>query len=207
MIDGTAFLLFLSGALLLNITPGPDMAFTLATTARCGARAGMSAAIGVGAGSLIWAAATAAGLSAFLAASDNAMSIIRLIGGVYLLVLAVRTVTDDRPANKVRAGAEAANAFRTGVVTNLFNPKVGLFFLAFLPSFVSAQSAAPALQMFFLGAVFSVTGAIVLVLVALGAGRLRARFAGSDRFRGWLKGLSASMFGGLGCYLLLSQER
>lgn len=206
MIDPAAFALFLGGALLLNITPGPDMAFTLASTARGGTRAGLAAAIGVGAGSLGWAAATAAGLAAFLAASEHALTIIRIAGGAYLLFLAVKTLTEKAapPAAEGRSGVMAA--FRAGALTNLFNPKVGLFYLAFLPGFASAEGGNLALQILILGTVFSFTGTCVLMLVASAAGAVRGRLVQSGRVRGALKAFTASVFGGLGLYLLLSRQ-
>lgn len=206
MIEPAAFALFLGGALLLNITPGPDMAFTLASTARGGTRAGIAAALGVGSGSLGWAAATAAGLAALLAASEHALTVIRIAGGAYLLYLAVRTLMekDAPPEADGRSGVVAA--FRAGALTNLFNPKVGLFFLAFLPGFADPEGGGVAMQTFVLGAVFSVTGTCVLVLVAFAAGAVRGRLAQSGRVRGALKAFTASVFGGLGIYLLLSRQ-
>jgi threonine/homoserine/homoserine lactone efflux protein len=206
MLDGASFALFLTGALLLNLTPGPDMAFTLASTARGGARNGVAAALGVGAGSLLWAAATASGLAAMLAAYEHAMTFVRIIGGFYLLYLAVKTITESAQSHQPDGTRGLAKSFRTGVTTNLFNPKVGLFFLAFLPGFANTGSGEVALQIFVLGAIFSITGAIVLVMVAMAAGLARARVAGSDRVRRALKGLSAAMFGGLGLYLLTADD-
>jgi threonine/homoserine/homoserine lactone efflux protein len=207
VIEPAAFALFLGGALLLNITPGPDMAFTLASTARGGTRAGLAAALGVGAGSLGWAAATAAGLAAFLAASEHALTVIRLAGGAYLLYLAVRVLTekDAPPITDGRSGVVAS--FRAGMLTNLFNPKVGLFYLAFLPGFARAEAGDVALQILFLGAIFSFTGTCVLMIVASAAGAVRGRLVQSGRVRGMLKAFTASVFGGLGFYLLLSHER
>lgn len=207
MFDGAGFAIFLTGALLLNITPGPDMAFTLASTARGGARAGIAAAIGVGAGSLGWAAATAAGLAAMLAASEHAFTFIRIAGGFYLLFLAVRTFSEKPPAYEPVAHAGLAKAFRAGALTNLFNPKVGLFFLAFLPGFVDVEAGYVAAQTFMLGAIFSVTGSCVLVLVAMAAGAVRERVLGSGGIASAMKYVSASIFGGLGFYLLLGDER
>lgn len=215
MIDTHAFLLFLGGALLLNVTPGPDMAFTAATAARGGRRAGIAAALGVGAGAMGWAVATALGLAAMLAASEHALTILRLIGGAYLLFLAVRTITETEPsAAEAPARSGAGNTagvgvvrfFRAGALTNLFNPKVGLFYLAFLPTFVDPARPV-AMQMLLLGAVFGLTGAGVLVLVALGVGSARTRLGASIRFRERLKIVSAAVYGGLGVYLLVSGAR
>ncbi|MEO1252135.1 MAG: LysE family transporter, partial [Pseudomonadota bacterium] len=88
MIDAPAFLLFLVGALALNLTPGPDMAFTLATSVKAGARGGVAAALGIGAGSLAWASLTAFGLAAILALSQHGLTFLRLAGAAFLLYLA-----------------------------------------------------------------------------------------------------------------------
>ena len=206
MFEPSNFWFFIAGALLLNITPGPDMAFTMATSARGGVRPGVAAAIGVGAGSLGWSVLTAAGLAALLAASDHAMTIIRVAGGCYLLFLAVRTLTSPDGLPEARGAISALHAFRSGALTNLFNPKVGIFFLAFLPGFTSADAGPIWLQTFLLGAIFSVTGAMVLIGVAFLAGALRNRLAESHRFRTGLNVVAATVFGGLGLRLLLARD-
>ena len=207
MIEPAAFALFLGGALLLNVTPGPDMAFTLASATRGGTRAGLAAALGVGAGSLGWAAATAAGLAAVLAASEHAMTVIRLVGGAYLLFLAVRALTENEAPPVAEGASGVVASFRAGALTNLFNPTVGLFYLAFLPGFASPAAGSVALQTFLLGAVFSITGTCILMLVASAAGAVRERLVQSRRMRRALKAFTASVFGGLGFYLLLSRAR
>lgn len=207
MIEGTAFALFLSGALLLNITPGPDMAFTLASSARGGTRAGIAAAFGVGAGALGWAIAAAAGLAALLAASDHALTIIKIAGGLYLLYLAVRVIMEKKAPPEMSGAGGGLKAFRAGMFTNLLNPKVGLFFLAFLPGFVQPEAGSPAFQIFILGAIFSFTGTCVLIMVAAAAGALRARLVENPRAQKGMKALSASVYGGLGLYLLTSHSK
>lgn len=206
MIDPGSFWLFLAGALILNITPGPDMAFTLASGARGGVRPGLAAALGVGMGSLLWAGLTAAGLAALLAASDHAFTLIRVAGGCYLIFLAVRTLLAADKAPEAKGADSAARAFRAGMLTNLFNPKVGLFFLAFLPSFADPALGPVWAQTLFLGAVFSATGAGILMLVALGAGRLREKFARSRALRIGLNTLAGGVFGALGFRLLLTPD-
>ncbi len=207
MIEGAPFLLFLGGALLLNITPGPDMAFTLASAARGGARAGIAAAIGVGAGALGWTVATAVGLAAMLAASEHALNIIRIIGGLYLLYLAVRTMMEKPAPIGAEGRASPLQSFRAGALTNLFNPKVGLFFLAFLPGFANPEAGAVWLQIMTLGAIFSFTGTCVLILVALAAGALRRKLVESPKAQARMKTLSASVYGALGLYLLTSHAK
>jgi threonine/homoserine/homoserine lactone efflux protein len=205
VIDQQTFLLFMAGALLLNITPGPDMAFTLATSAKGGVRAGVAAALGVGAGSVGWAILTAAGLAALLAASEHALTVIRIGGGAYLLFLAFRTFKDRREMPSSSGSGGMAQAFRSGALTNLFNPKVGLFYLAFLPGFTDAGAGPVWVQILFLGAVFSFSGACVLTAVALAAGSARDKLMKSERIRIGLNTMAATVFGGLGLFLLLSR--
>ncbi len=172
MIDSSMLFLFLGGVLLLNITPGPDMAFTLATAAKSGTRAGLAAAAGVVTGSLVWAALTAVGLAALLAASEHALTAIRMIGGAYLIYLAVKTYLHRHDVPEMTGAVNFGRAFRSGALTNMLNPKVGLFFLAFLPSFVDPAAGPVGPQIFILGAVFSFSGGLILALVAMAAASL-----------------------------------
>ncbi len=200
------YLVFLAGAVLLNITPGPDMAFTLASSIKGGARSGIAAAIGIGCGSLVWAGATAVGLAALLSASHHALTIIRIAGGCYLVYLAVQTYRHRRETIEATGAGDAVAAFRAGLITNLLNPKVGLFYIAFLPAFTSEAAGPLWAQVLFLGAVFSVSGVIVLIAVAGAAGRLRDRVASSAALRARIRTASALVFGGLGLHLIFARN-
>ncbi len=204
MIDSSLFWLFLMGALVLNVTPGPDMAFTLASTTRSGAAAGFAAALGVGVGSLIWSLAAAGGLGAILTANPNAIVVIRLLGGVYLLFLAARILSRIEHPPEAQGAVDSAKAFTSGVFTNLFNPKVGLFFVAFLPAFTRPDAGPIWLQIIILGGVFSVTGALVLIGVALSANMARARLAETPVIRISLHVVAALILAGAGMALLLT---
>lgn len=204
MVDPSLFWLFLAGALILNITPGPDMAFTLASATRGGVKAGLAAAAGVGAGCVGWAFFTAGGLAALLATSAQAMTVIKFVGGAYLLFLAWRTFASRRELKEGKGAASLGAALRSGALTNLFNPKVGLFYLAFLPSFTNPAVGPVWLQTLTLGLVFSFTGALVLAGVALAAGALRERLAKSRRLRVTLNTVAASAFAALGLRLVLA---
>lgn len=205
MVDPSSFWLFLAGALRLNVTPGPDMAFTLATSAKGGVKAGLAAAAGVGLGSLVWAGLTAAGLAALFAASEHAFAIIRIVGGGYLIFLAVRTIMTRDAIYDANGAAGVAAAFRSGAMTNLFNPKVGLFFLAFLPTFAKPAVGPVWAQTLTLGTIFTVSGVAVLMLVAFAAGSLRDRLARSRRLRSALNAIAATAFGALGMRILLTR--
>src|SRR5205085_5352671 len=161
--------LFMTAALALNLTPGPDMMYVTARSVSDGRRAGVVAAFGIGAGTLVHIAAIALGLAALLAAVPLAYEALRIAGGVYLLVIGVRLLLRPRrvPPGVALAPSPLGGVFAQAVMTNVLNPKVALFFLAFLPQFVDA-AAGPALsQIVLLGLLFDVQGTVVNVAVAL----------------------------------------
>ena len=204
MIELSEFWIFLGGALLLNITPGQDMAYTLASAARGGRRAGLAAAGGIGAGSLAWSLIAATGLAVALAAAPNALAIIRMIGAFYLFFLAVRIISKlDAPLD-MQGAAPVGEAFRLGVFTNLFNPKVGLFFLAFLPGFTNPETGSIWKQMLFLGGVFSLSSFLVLSGVAFGASAVRNTLQDTKAIKFGLNAATAILFIIIGFRLLLT---
>jgi threonine/homoserine/homoserine lactone efflux protein len=166
-------LLFLGAALVLNLTPGPDMMYVAARSVSDGATAGIVAAFGVAGGLLLHVAALALGLAALLAAAPLAYTLIRVAGAIYLIALGLRLLLRPRgatPAARLpRATLRAI--FLQGVITNALNPKVALFFLAFLPQFVDPAGRPAALQFLLLGLLFNVQGTAVNVLVAMLASR------------------------------------
>ena len=206
MIDWTVFPLFLAGALALAVTPGPDMAFVLATSASKGGRAGLVAASGVAAGSLFWILASTAGLTALLAASEHALLVVRWVGGAYLIYLAIQAMRHLGDAPKGRPAGTLSAAFRRGLMTNLLNPKVGLFFIAFLPQFTNPDIGPAWLQIITLGVLFSAMGTSVLIVVAFSAGAVRERLLTSLTWRRVLNGIAATAFGALGLRLIWSRD-
>ncbi|MEM9014498.1 MAG: LysE family translocator [Pseudomonadota bacterium] len=196
---------FLAGALILNLTPGPDVAFTLASTARGGLRAGLAAAAGIVVGCTIWAAAAALGLASLFAASQEFLTFIRILGGAYLVFLAVQTFRHRRDASESAGARGMMSAFRSGLLTNMLNPKVGLFFVAFLPAFIDPVRDG-ALQIFALGGLFALTGGMVLALYATIFGRAHNLFGGDARFTARLNVVAAAIFGGLGLHLIFARQ-
>jgi threonine/homoserine/homoserine lactone efflux protein len=203
------FLAFVAAGLALNIVPGADMTFVAASAARGGRRDGLVAALGIGAGTLVHILAAVLGLSAVLAASRTAFELLRWIGAAYLLWIAFSILRGGGAAagGAGRPGASGWRLFRAAMLVNLLNPKVALFFLAFLPQFVDPASAMPALQILTLGLWFDAVGTLVNAAVALAAAgaavRLR-RFGWLGRAARWT---AAAAMAGLAVQLALGERR
>src|SRR5450755_1235569 len=153
--------LFVLSGLLLNITPGPDTLYIIGRSSTQGWRAGAVAALGIGAGTLVHICAAALGLSAILAASATAFTAVKFIGAAYLLYVGLSLIrsagaSQSSPSAVVARPASIRSIFIQGFLTNVLNPKVALFFLAFLPQFVSSAAPSKPAAFLFLGAVFDV---------------------------------------------------
>jgi threonine/homoserine/homoserine lactone efflux protein len=197
---------FLIATLALNLAPGPDMTYVIARSLGQGTRAGIISALGIAAGCLWHIAAAAAGVAVLLRAWPQAYAVIRLIGAAYVIYLGVglwrRARATEAPIAIARDSDVAV--FRQGVVTNVLNPKVGLFFLAFLPQFVDPARGPVALQILALGLVFNTSGTLVNVGVAWAAGGLRARIESGAR-RAWFQRASGAVLVGLGVRLAFAR--
>jgi threonine/homoserine/homoserine lactone efflux protein len=199
--------LFALSLLIFNLTPGPDLLFTLTRTLQHGVRAGVAAAFGIGAGCLVHTAAAAFGLAALLAASAEAFTVLRWIGAAYLLWLALglfRAPPAQQLGAAERAGALAAvepwRILRQGFLTNALNPKVAIFFLAFLPQFIDTEAAHKTLAFLFLGGWFTVQGIAVLTLFVAAVAPLR-HWQPSNAWRRILQASGAALFAGLAARL------
>lgn len=203
-----AFLAFVLAGLALNLVPGADMTFIIAAAARGGRRDGVVASLGVGAGALVHILAAVLGLSAILASSQAAFNALKWIGAAYLLWLAIGLLRERGSAQAApRAAVSGWRLFRAAMLVNVLNPKVALFFLAFLPQFVSPLTAAPAVQILCLGLWFDLVGTLVNVVIAIAA----AETAGRLRHVEWLgraaRWFAATLMGGLAVQLALSARR
>ncbi|MFI0349300.1 LysE family translocator [Actinomadura sp. 9N407] len=167
----TAALAFAAMAALITVTPGLDTMLVLRTTVTGGRRSGHLAALGITAGCLTWAVASAAGLTALLAASRTAFDVLRVAGACYLLWLGVQAL---RTAGRASEADEAAprSAVRTGLVTNLLNPKIGVFYMSLLPQFVPAEAPVFWTSLLF-ALIHAVLGLLWFGLVVLAAGAAR----------------------------------
>ena len=208
MPDLHSLLLFLAAGLALNFTPGPDMLYVAARGASEGRAAGIVSALGIGAGTLVHIALVALGLAALLSAVPVAYLVVRLGGALYLIYLGVRALRSQ--TSLALAHVEPAPlgvVFRQGVITNVLNPKVALFFLAFLPQFVDPSRGNPALQVVALGLLFDITGTLVNLAVALGSSRAAATLRGSGRAVAVLHKVTGLLFIGLGLRLAFASRR
>lgn len=204
------FALFLTTGILLNLTPGPDTVYILGRSAAHGRPAGVASALGIGVGSLVHTGAAALGLSAFLATSAWAFGAVKLAGAAYLIFLGVRALLQREhefavPAHFRQNGP--APAFRQGIVTNILNPKVALFFLAFLPQFIDSGAATKIPAFLVLGLTFVTTGTVWCLILAWFASTFSARLRENASMAAWLNRAIGSLFIFLGLRLALAAQR
>jgi RhtB (resistance to homoserine/threonine) family protein len=198
------FELFLAAGILLNLTPGPDTVYILGRSIAQGREAGVASAIGISLGSIFHTCAAALGLSAILATSALAFGTIKLIGGAYLIFLGAKMILDRRkqlslPSNFRRRTTIAA--FRQGILTNILNPKVALFYLAFLPQFIDPASNAKVPAFILLGLTFVTTGTIWCLILAWFASVFSERLRANETISQWLNRTAGALFIFLGLRL------
>jgi RhtB (resistance to homoserine/threonine) family protein len=198
------FGLFLAAGILLNLTPGPDTAYILGRSIVQGREAGVASALGICVGSIFHTCAAALGLSAILATSALAFGAIKLLGGAYLIFLGIKMLLDRRkdlslPSNFRRRTTTAA--FRQGILTNVLNPKVALFFLAFLPQFIDPASNIKVLAFLILGFTFVTTGTIWCLILAWFASAFSERLRTNETIAQWLNRTAGALFVFLGLRL------
>ena len=198
------FGLFLTAAILLNLTPGPDTVYILGRSAAQGREAGIASALGICLGSIFHTCGAALGLSAILATSALAFGAIKLLGGAYLVFLGIKMILDRRkhlslPSNFRRRAVAAA--FRRGVLTNILNPKVALFFLAFLPQFIDPASNIKVLAFLMLGFTFVTTGTLWCLILAWFASAFSNRLRTNETVAQLLNRTAGALFVFLGLRL------
>lgn len=206
--------LFIISGILLNVTPGQDVAFIVSRGAAHGWRTGIIAALGVGTGCFVHVFSAALGLSAILATSATAFTVVKLAGAGYLLWigLSLWRPNGNGHAETHDAGHDISlrRIFTQGFLTNALNPKVALFFLAFLPQFVAAESTTKGLAFLVLGLIFTINGTLVNIGYAWLSAKAAALFnsvAGSgSRFGVWIKRVAGTLFIGLGIKLAMADR-
>ena len=217
--DASQLLLFIAAGLLLNLTPGPDVLYIVTNALRSGARAGVVAALGITAGCFVHIFAAALGVSALMAASSTAFSILKWAGAAYLMYVGARMLLARAPvAQEIDAtnliagyarntGATALKRiFFQGFWTNVLNPKVALFFLAFVPQFIAPDVANKSLAFLLLGLLFNFNGLWINVGWALTAAWMARRLGAVKAGMHWLERAAGLMFVGFGIRLALVEN-
>ena len=204
------FLLFAFASLMLNITPGNDMMYVASRSTGQGTRAGIISALGIMAGCLVHITAAVAGLSAILVRSATAFDVIKYIGAAYLIYLGVKSLLKKATPLKLQDKMEPVSygkIFWQGVITNVLNPKVALFFLAFLPPFINIKAAHPQWQILFLGVWFDCSGTVVNILVAILFGRMGDWLVRSQRFARIQEKITGIILIGLGIKVAFTSKK
>ena len=204
------FGVFLAAGVLLNLTPGPDTVYILGRSIAHGRRAGVASALGICLGSIFHTGAAALGLSAFLATSAWAFTAVKLTGAAYLIFLGVRALLHGAQPMSVPAEFKTNNvsaAFRQGILTNVLNPKVALFFLAFLPQFIDSAAPSKLAAFLVLGLTFVTTGTIWCLILAWFASAFSARLRGNPTVATFLNRAVGSLFVVLGLRLAVAARR
>ncbi|OBY28794.1 LysE family translocator [Leisingera sp. JC1] len=205
MIDPVTLLAFIPAALALNLTPGADMMFCLGQGLRSGRRAAVAASAGISAGGMVHVTLAGLGLGAAVAALPALFGVIRWLGVAYLLYLAWSALR----SGPVKAGSPAVparQAFRSGFLVNLTNPKVILFVLAFVPQFVRPEAGPVLAQFLVFGLILAAGGFVINGLVGIFAGQAGRRLTDSPVFARWLGRVSAGIFTGLAVRLAIMER-
>lgn len=202
--------LFILTSVLLILAPGQDTMFIVGRSLTSGRRSGIAAALGVSVGCIFHTLAAALGLSAILATSAGAFTAVKLAGAAYLIYLGIKLLRAKAPregsegaldAAVVSGSTEPRSSFLQGILTNVLNPKVALFFLALLPQFIDPASTTKALAFLALGATFIAMGTVWCLILASGAARLRTFFLRKPNVRTLVDRTTGALFFLLGARL------
>jgi len=202
--------LFVVSGLLLNIMPGPDSLLIMTRSATQGWRAGVVTALGIGAGTMVHVLAAAVGLSALLATSAAAFNVVKWVGAAYIVWCGIGMLRAKLKGGQVSAPPVTALPYRRifaqGFLTNVLNPKVALFFLAFVPQFISVDAPNKPLAFLILGCIFNFNGMLwcngLAVFTAFASARLKVK----PRVALWLNRVTGSLFLMLGARLALAER-
>lgn len=210
MIPVNDFLIFALATLMLNITPGNDMLYVATRSTSQGVKAGIVSALGIAGGCIVHLLAAVIGLSAIIANSALAFDIIKYAGAAYLIYLGVKSILSKQSKFSINNNVEKkslSSLFWQGVLTNVLNPKVALFFLAFLPQFIDPDQGNTSLQILLLGLWFNFSGTVVNCVVALLFGKLGNWLADKQAFIKWQNKVTGLLLIGLGIKVALSSRK
>lgn len=196
MIDAATLWLFIGTSLILILIPGPDLLFTLTQGMTNGKKAGVITAMGLSAGNMVHTLAAAVGLSLIVKTSVIAFTMFKLSGAVYLIYLAYKAIKYRKEKIDLKNSPNHGSngLFLKGIVMNILNPKVAIFFLTFLPQFVDYQKGSVPLQMCLLGFIFILLTAVIFSLVGYFSGVFRSIFLRSPRSNEWMNIIAGTIF-------------
>ena len=206
--DYSNLALFMIATVTLNLTPGPDLLYVIAQSIGQGRWAGIVSSLGIASGCLVHTFAVTFGITGLFLVIPSAYDVVRYAGAAYLVYLGIRVLTSPSglPTSPEIKRRSLRSIFWQGVITNILNPKVALFFLAFLPQFIDANSPQKALAFVLLGLIFNVGGTAWLLMVAWAASRTTSAIRDSARIKLWLERAIGTMFVALGVKLALSER-
>ena len=210
MISVNDFLIFAFASLMLNITPGNDMIYVATRSTSQGVKAGVVSALGIAGGCIVHLLAAVIGLSAIIANSAIAFDIIKYVGAAYLIYLGIKSFLSKQNKFNISDKVEPkslSQLFWQGVVTNVLNPKVALFFLAFLPQFIHPERGNASMQILLLGLWFNFSGTVVNSVVAVLFGKLGNWLADKQTFIKWQNKITGLLLVGLGIKVALSSRK
>ena len=193
---------FLSAAVMLTILPGPDMLFVIAQSISLGKKAGISVALGLCTGLIFHTIAAAFGISIIIYNSDVAFMILKYLGVVYLIFLAFMALKESTIDLNINWQINKINLYKKGILMNLLNPKVLLFFLAFLPQFIDQSDGNVSLQMVSLGIIFIIQAIIVFSIVSVLASKISEKLITNKKFAKYLKWIKAGILLFIGISLI-----
>ena len=203
--DSEKYLLFVTASIILCVVPGPDMILLLSRTIAQGRKAGLMTAIGMNVGAYGHLTATLLGISAVIAASAHAFTVIKWLGAAYLIYLGVQILRS--PSGPLELATEAPTqqplrrCFWQGFWSDILNPKVAMFYLAFLPQFVDVQAGNPLAQLVLLGLTVNIIGIITSIVIIIFAAALTRRLRSNSRISAWLNKSLGAVFIALGVRL------
>ncbi len=211
MPDSTQLLMFIAAGWLLNLTPGPDVLYIVSTALKSGVRAGVVAALGIVSGCFVHVFAAALGVGALLATSATAFTVLKWVGAAYLMWMGVKLLlakggSSVVPAVASHEPADLGRIFRQGFLTNVLNPKVALFFLAFVPQFIAPGTPDKVTAFLLLGLLFNLNSLPINFGYAWLAGWASRRVGAVQRAMHWMDRAAGVMFIGFGLKLALSDN-
>jgi len=202
--------LFIVSGIVLNILPGPDSLYIIGRSSTQGFRAGSAAALGIGSGTVVHILAAAFGLSAVLATSAMAFNVIKFMGAMYLLYMAFTMLIGSSKSTAIKPGEFDPVPLKTiyfqGFLTNVLNPKIALFFLAFVPQFVDPGAENKAIPFIILGIVFNVNGMIWGHFLAWSSSMASIKIKQNKTLTKWLNRTAGGIFAYFGIRLVFSEQ-